>query len=258
MSLIQIQELSLPPILRDISFTVSSGELVVLVGKNGSGKTTLLRCLSGWHRSIVGHIEFNGQLLSTMSPVQRSHYVSALPQRLTIQEHISVQEWIAFGRFRFNESHHQSLSRVKTLLKTHQMSDFADRSMATLSGGEAQRIGLIAMMSQESQVWLLDEPANHLDPKVQFEVYHQLGAAWLSGQTMLLTTHNINLLTQTVPHIDHARITVIGIADGTVAWKCPLNSETLSSHLSDLYECTVSRENGSLLFYPPTQGHHES
>ena len=257
MSLIQIQEISLPPILRDISFTVSSGELVVLVGKNGSGKTTLLRCLSGWHRSIIGRIEINGQSLSRMSPVQRSHYISALPQRLTIQEHISVQEWIAFGRFRFNEPHHQSLTRARTLLKKHQMSEFADRSMATLSGGEAQRIGLIAMMSQEGQVWLLDEPANHLDPKVQFDVYHQLVSAWLSGQTMLLTTHNINLLTQTVPPIAQTRITVIGIADGTVAWKCSLNSDTLCPHLSDLYECRVTRENGSLLFHPPTQGHHE-
>lgn len=253
MTLIEIKALNLHPILRDIDLTVSAEELIVLVGKNGSGKTTLLRCISGWHRPSDGSIQVNGQALSTMTPIQRSQYISALPQRLTVHEHISVQEWIAFGRFRFNEPHQHSLKRARDLLADNHMSDFAERSMSTLSGGEAQRVGLISMMSQESHVWLLDEPANHLDPKVQFEIYHQLVSAWQSGQTMILTTHNINLLAKSVPTDQHVQIQVVGISDGSIAWICPLNSDKLCDHLSDLYDCNVSREQGHLLFHPSSE-----
>ena len=253
MSLIQLKDVALNPILRDIQLTISEGELIILVGKNGSGKTTLLRCISGWRLPDSGSIEINGIPLANFKPTERAQYISSLPQRLSIHEHISVQEWIAFGRFRFNEPHLQSLKRARDLLAKHQMAGFAERSMATLSGGEAQRAGLISMMSQESRVWLLDEPANHLDPKVQFDVYRQLISEWESGQTMVLTTHNINLVTQTAPIDKHAKIKVVGMSDGTIDWVCTLHSDALCDHLSDLYDCKVSREQGHLLFHPPSE-----
>lgn len=240
--MLQIASLSWRPnsktkqVLHDISIEIREGDLVVLIGANGSGKSSLLRNLSGWLRPSQGDVLLNAQPVYQLSPKNRAEWIAMLPQKMKLAESISVSEWLCYARFRFSESYHARRKKISALLEKQGLSHLGERFFSQLSGGEAQRICLLSLIAQESKIWLLDEPANHLDPKIQLEIYQRIISQWQTGTTIVLITHNINLLLRSVSFSKQERIRVIGIQEGSIAFEEALSSPLLVQKISQLYQ----------------------
>ena len=173
-------------ILTDIQLSVSRGDWVAIVGPNGAGKSSLLRCCLGWKTPTQGDIRIHGQPVSQVTPKARAAKMAWLPQHTRLSEPMPVRNVVANARYRFSESQAASLNAVGDALSQMHLERLSNRCWTTLSGGEQQRVNLAALIAQEADIWLLDEPANHLDPTVQQSVLQHLYELWQRGQTLVM------------------------------------------------------------------------
>ena len=222
-------------ILSTVSFRISEGDFVVIVGPNGSGKSTLIRCLSGWYQPSAGRVSFNNSSVPQMSSSLRAESLSFLPQRPHMSESIPIIDVVGAARFRFKESHRERRDSAMKLLRSLGLEHLSSRTYDSLSGGEAQRIAVACLKAQDAKLWLLDEPANHLDPAIQKQMYFDLGQEWQEGRTIVTVTHNINLILEAMPQCEHKRIQVIGLQEGKILFDIPLSDDTLERKFSELY-----------------------
>ena len=226
-------------ILSDISVQISPKTLYVIIGPNGSGKSSFLRCLSGWNVPSSGVVRFEQEDVYRISSKRRASKISFLPQRPRMNESIPIVDVIAAARYRFSESHRESRLRASKLLQANQLEHLENRDWDSLSGGEAQRIALLAMKAQDSDIWILDEPANHLDPAIQKEMYHSLICEWAAGRTMIIVTHNINLVLGAVPTSKYSQVMVMGLDKGRKQFEVPLSDPKVSEKIGELYQLPV-------------------
>src|SRR5215204_1284987 len=158
--------------LRDVSFTVHSGELVALLGPSGSGKTTLLRVIAGLEAPDVGSVLFDGDDATKRDPRDRG--VGFVFQHYALFRHMSVFENVAFGlRVRPRDQRpadDEITRRVHELLGLVQLDYLGDRYPSELSGGQRQRVALARALAVQPSVMLLDEPFGALDAKVRQEL----------------------------------------------------------------------------------------
>jgi sulfate transport system ATP-binding protein len=158
--------------LRDVSFTVQTGELVALLGPSGSGKTTLLRIIAGLEVPEAGTVLFDGDDATERSVKDRG--VGFVFQHYALFRHMTVFENVAFGiRVRpraVRPSEDVIRRRVNDLLALVQLDYLGDRYPSQLSGGQRQRVALARALAVEPKVLLLDEPFGALDAKVRQEL----------------------------------------------------------------------------------------
>ncbi len=209
-----------PDFLGPVTFSVRRGECWAIIGPNGAGKSTLLRLMAGLHKPHAGRVKFGGEVLGELSGRQRARRMAFLPQHPPVDLDLSVRNIVLMGRFP-----HRSLglfeSRDDYRVADHAMAvtethSFADRAIATLSGGEAQRVHLAAAIAQEPRLLLLDEPTASLDLQHQQAVFRILrDRANHDGLAVVVVTHDVNLAAQFCTH-------VILLSDGhTVATGAP-------------------------------------
>jgi len=219
-------------LLSDVSLCVEPGEFVALVGPNGAGKTTLFKTALALFRPERGEVLLDGAPLAEMSPRQRASHLSWLPQNATLEEPLSATEVVAASRYRFAESHETSRQAALAALARVGAGAYAERSVRDLSGGERQRVLLAALLAQAAPILLVDEPANHLDPAQQIEVYRLLGKLWLEGSSLLTITHDVNLLA----HVNAGdRLRVVGLSEGRIAFEARFSDTALPDKLGDLF-----------------------
>jgi iron complex transport system ATP-binding protein len=177
------------PILRGVTFSLRAGERMALVGENGSGKTTLLRALAGLDPVLAGTIHWEGGPLPEGSARVRS--LGVLFQTET-PSRFSVRELVTLGLALDGPPSASAKSLVEAALERAELRALAERSCASLSGGEAQRAILSRALVASPRLLLLDEPTNHLDPARQATLL-----AWLErlrGSTaVILATHDLAL-----------------------------------------------------------------
>jgi len=162
------------PVLKDVSLTVPSGQLVALLGPSGSGKTTLLRLIAGLEGSDPG----SGQILFDGEDVAQRHAgrrgVGFVFQHYALFRHMSVAENIAFG-LRVRPASQRPpedaiVAKVRELLRLVQLEGLENRKPTQLSGGQRQRVALARALAVEPKVLLLDEPFGALDAQVRQEL----------------------------------------------------------------------------------------
>ena len=157
------------PVLRDISFTVGSGEVIVIVGPSGCGKSTLLRCINGLERADGGEILLNDR------PI-----------------HLDVMGNLLLGPVKALRSEAASVrAEAQTLLRRVGLEDKANALPRTLSGGQKQRIALVRAMLMHPELLLLDEITAALDPEMVHEVLNVVLDLADGGMTMLIVTHEM-------------------------------------------------------------------
>ena len=222
-------------ILHDCTLDVQKEDFVVLIGPNGCGKSSFLRCFTGWTQPDSGTVNLLNRPLHKHSIKERAKALAFLPQKITISDNIPVEEWLCNSRFRFQESMQHSKKQIRTALESTGLSNLLGRTWNQLSGGEAQRLALLGLSLQESDGWILDEPANHLDPKVQQVVYRDIVLAWKRKTTIVMVTHNINLLFQTVAVEDWHRIAVVGMKNGAIHFRSTLDHTELAEEIANIY-----------------------
>ena len=181
------------PVVENISFTVSDGEICALLGHNGCGKSTLLRAVMG-SLGYTGSIRIDGQETRRLSN-DRAKLVSLMPQ-LMARPSISVYELVSFGRQPYtgisgilSKSDRQKIDEAirKTRLEPLALSR-CDR----ISGGELQRAYLAMVLAQDTPNLLLDEPAAHLDARYERQISDFLLALKADRRAVLAVLHNIN------------------------------------------------------------------
>ena len=147
--------------LDGVDLAVGDGEMVVLLGPSGCGKTTLLRAASGLQPLDAGQIELDGRDLTGQRPDQRG--IGLMFQDEVLFPHFDVEGNVAFGLRMARVPFAERRRRVAEVLELVGLSGFEGRDVATLSGGEAQRVSLARALAPEPRVLLLDEPFGSLD-----------------------------------------------------------------------------------------------
>ena len=184
--------------LQGVSFTVSKGDFVAVIGPSGSGKSTLVRLMSGVRSPQTGRVTYASRDLRTYSREELARAIAVVPQETTIELPFSVLEVVLMGRspylgkFGFEGAH--DLAVAQRAMEQTEVHGLATREVHALSGGERQRVILARALAQEPRVLLLDEPTAFLDIKHQVAVYdliRQLSRE--QGLAVVAILHDLNL-----------------------------------------------------------------
>jgi len=192
--------------LGPIAMTVRRGDCWGVIGPNGAGKSTLLRLLAGLHGPSAGSIALSDRPLASWSPRERALRMAYVPQTPSADLADAARDVVLMGRFPHRslglfESPHD-LAVVERVMRETQTDPYADRAMATLSGGEARRVHLAAALAQETALLLLDEPTSSLDIHHELTVFDMLRRrANDGGRAVVAVTHDVNLAGRFCTHV---------------------------------------------------------
>ncbi len=193
--------------VRGVSFEVREGEILGLLGPNGAGKTTTVECVIGLREPDSGTVEVCG-LDVRRRPRDVKQRIGAALQTTALQDKITPREALElFGSF------YERRVKPEELIDRFALADKADAPFDTLSGGQRQRLALALAFVNKPEIVFLDEPTAGLDPQSRRELHAQITKTRNDGQTILLTTHDLDEaqeLCDRVAIIDHGRIVAAG------------------------------------------------
>jgi iron complex transport system ATP-binding protein len=180
-----------------LTLDLAGGEFVAVLGRNGSGKTLTLHTLAGLRAAAGGAVLLQGKALASLSRRAVARELGVLAQDVAEGFTTTVLESVLIGRhphLRLLEWESANDQRIALeCLRRLELSELAERSLETLSGGEQRRAAVAALLAQDPGIYLLDEPTNHLDPHHQLAVlglFHELTRA---GRTVVATLHDPTL-----------------------------------------------------------------
>ena len=181
------------PLFRDISATFSPGEICGIIGPNGCGKTTLIRLLSALETPSSGLVTLDGTPYREFSSKDFAKQVSLLPQSRNLPA-VTVEELILRGRYPYSRyPSNEDRSFVLQVLNQIGLSDFADRDVLTLSGGERQQVCLGLLLAQDTPYVLLDEPTTYLDISHRFTLFESLKQLKKQGKCVVCVLHDLSM-----------------------------------------------------------------
>jgi len=181
-----------------VSFVADAGKLTALAGPNGSGKSSIVRALLGRADVLRGSVAVGGTDVRTLSLTELARRVAVVPQRDEAAFPTQVREYVALGRYP-----HLGLWRapttadetaVSTALEQAGVSTLAARDTDALSGGEWQRVRIARALAQRASTIVLDEPTTFLDIAHEMAIFELLSSLARSGLTVLLVSHQLNLV----------------------------------------------------------------
>lgn len=204
-----------PAALENVSFTITPGERIALLGRPGAGKSTLLRCLGGLCRPDTGHILIDGLDLDDIARFDRVKWMAYKAQDPavfagTLEDNLRLAG--CTDQTRFGEA--IWTAGLENEFKSGRMSlgmDLAERG-SNLSGGQRQKVALARVFAQPSKILLLDEPTLGLDPESERMLAERLPKLLASDTILLMTTHSPVMLktVQRIIALDGGRV----VADG--------------------------------------------
>jgi ABC-type Mn2+/Zn2+ transport system ATPase subunit len=221
--------------LASSSFSVSAGELVAVVGPNGAGKSSLFKALAGF-------IDHDGDVVvhgAHCHHLERQA-IAYIPQQsdLDIRFPITVGDVVLAGRRRFHGGRMRrttaDIAHVATCLAQVDLVGAESRSLATLSGGQVQRVMLARALAQEADVLLLDEALSGVDSRHTDELVSLFMNLCANGTSILVSTHDLSLVRQRFERCLTVNGRVIG--DGAPA------VELEGSRLDTLFSATRSED----------------
>ena len=183
-------------LVRNIDLKIEAGQFWIFVGPNGAGKSTLLRLISGELSPTTGRIRFFGESMDKCLPQELARKRAYLQQKRDINFPFRASEIVLLGRHpHLNGAKESStdLAIAWEAMKQVRADMFSERLYPTLSGGEASRVDLARILTQEPRLFLLDEPTNHLDPRYQVQILRLCKSITQSGRTVIAAIHDLNL-----------------------------------------------------------------
>ena len=181
-------------VLKDIDFSVSTGDVISIIGASGSGKSTLLRCINLLETPSSGEILYHGKnVLSrgTNAPEYRSH-VGMVFQSFNLFNNMTVLENCMAGQIKvLKRGKEEARQHAMEYLERAGMAPFINARPRQISGGQKQRVAIARAMAMDPEVLLFDEPTSALDPEMVGEVLAVMQRLAESGMTMLVVTHEM-------------------------------------------------------------------
>jgi len=193
-------------ICNDLSFNVKPGECWGVLGGNGAGKTTLLHTLSGLRSPQSGEVSIDDQSIMSLPVKIIAKKLGVLFQDNADPFPTTVLESALIGRHpHLNAWQWESdvdFEIARMALRSVGLQGFDTRRVDTLSGGERRRLGMATVMVQNPDIFLLDEPNNHLDLHHQIELLSQLTALTkANNKSLVMVLHDINLASRFCDHL---------------------------------------------------------
>jgi polar amino acid transport system ATP-binding protein len=196
-----------------IDMHVERGAVMVLIGPSGSGKSTLLRCIGGLEtfdqgRIRVSEIEILGTETKHWTRADHENArrmrirVGMVFQQFNLFPHMTVLENIIEAPIHvLNLRRESALERAESVLQKVNMSAFADRRPASLSGGEKQRVAIARALAMNPECILFDEPTSSLDPETVGDVLQIMRNLADEGMTMFIVTHEMTFAREVADQI---------------------------------------------------------
>ena len=180
-------------VLDGIDFSITSGDLVAILGPNGVGKTTLLKCTMGLQKWSEGSSYLNGKDIQTMSPRELFSTVAYVPQAKAGTPNYSVEDMVLLGRGSrigiFRQPGKEDYEKVEQCMKKLGIGFLKGKRCAEISGGELQMVLIAKALASEPEVIVLDEPESNLDFRNQIMVMETLASLAEEGVACLFNTH---------------------------------------------------------------------
>ncbi len=202
------------PVLWDVDVSFETGKLTAIVGPNGAGKSTLIKAIMGLIKPISGKIEFD----KSMKDAKKQ--IAYVPQSGSVDWDFpaTVEDIVLMGRY----GHIGWIRRPKAadkeiardMLEKVGMSRFADRQISQLSGGQQQRVFLARALTQQAEIYILDEPLKGVDVQTEAILVSLLKDLAKEGKTVIVVHHD---LTSVKDYFDNlVLVNVRVIASGSV------------------------------------------
>jgi polar amino acid transport system ATP-binding protein len=179
-------------VLRGVTFSVTPGEVVCLIGPSGSGKSTVLRCINGLERQDKGVVTVDGLVVSpsTLREVRRK--VAMVFQRFNLLPHRTALENVTEGPIHVQRVEPDAArQQARALLEKVGLGHRIEAYPSHLSGGEQQRVGIARALAMRPEAILFDEPTSALDPELVGDVLAVMRKLAEEGMTMIVVTHEI-------------------------------------------------------------------
>lgn len=181
-------------IISDVSFSVTPGETLAVVGPNGAGKSTLLRCLYRYLKPTAGSIRIEGEEIWSLAARDCARKIATVLQEQPADFGLTVRDIVALGRTPYRKGLSAigagDRAMMETAIERMNLTGLTGRHLASLSGGEKQRVMIARALAQEPDVIILDEPTNHLDIRHQLELLTLMRGL---GPTVIASLHDLNL-----------------------------------------------------------------
>lgn len=181
-------------VLKDIDFSVSSGDVISIIGASGSGKSTLLRCINLLEEATGGKILFHGKdvLAGAVNEDEYRTKVGMVFQSFNLFNNLSVLDNCMIGQIKvLRRGKQESEEKAIEYLSKVGMAQYIKAKPRQLSGGQKQRVAIARALAMNPEVLLFDEPTSALDPEMVGEVLDVMKALAESGMTMLVVTHEM-------------------------------------------------------------------
>lgn len=188
-------------VIEDISFSMTAGRILAIVGANGAGKTTLLRSLNGTLGLMKGEILLDTKLLTAYSRRRIAQIITVIAQENETKFPVSVLDFVLAGRFAsgraFGWETEEDIAAAMNSINVCDLENYQDRLMNQLSGGERQRVILARALATGARILLLDEPTANLDLPHQALMFRLVKQRCKEvGGAAVVITHDLNLASE--------------------------------------------------------------
>lgn len=202
--MLKVKNLSLVksrPILQNISFSVATGRITLLLGKSGSGKTSLLRCLAHLEKDYAGAITYQDQSLRAIDQRMRSQIIGYVAQSYSLFPHLTVLDNCAQPlRLLTSQPLSALLPQIEKTLQSLDMLAYTCSRPHELSGGQQQRIAITRALLLNPSFLLLDEPTSALDPTNTELLIQILLTLRSSGKGLIISTQDMTFASKLLDH----------------------------------------------------------
>jgi iron complex transport system ATP-binding protein len=188
-------------IIDQLNLSIPAGEITALVGANGSGKSTLLKTMARLMKPGTGGVFLDGKSIHKMPTKEVAKRLAILPQHPVSPEGLTVQELVSYGRFPHQSGLGSLTPEDKDMMSwaigVTGMTEFADRPIEQMSGGQRQRAWIAMALAQGTEFLFLDEPTTYLDMAHQLEVLNLLDRLHRDEKrTIVMVVHDLNHASQ--------------------------------------------------------------
>ncbi len=183
-------------VLRNIDMQLYKGDFTVIMGASGAGKSTLLYALSGMDTPTLGTITFGDQVISDFSQdglaVFRRDHCGFVFQQIYLIDGMSVLDNVLSAGLLVNKDKKALVQRAKELFAAVDISEETQKKFPTqISGGEAQRVGIVRALINSPEILFADEPTGALNSKTGLDVLDTLTKFNEQGQSVVMVTHDM-------------------------------------------------------------------
>ncbi len=212
---------ALQHVLRNIDLQLYKGDFTVIMGASGAGKSTLLYALSGMDTPTLGTITFGEKIISKLSPdglaIFRREHCGFVFQQIYLIEGMSIMDNVLAAGLLVNQNKKALIGHARELFQAVDISEETQNKFPSqISGGEAQRVGIVRALINSPEILFADEPTGALNSKTGLDVLNTLTHFNEAGQSVVMVTHDMRSARR--------GNRILYLKDGIITGECNLGS----------------------------------